>query len=88
MGPRMETKHYRLALYENAALMEYDGDENFTFSYLRTRFKSEAAARQVLDEVKKNGTADRQFESPLGGRERVVISRILSPLSRVSPTAR
>jgi hypothetical protein len=72
VGPRMEIKHYRLALYDNAALMEYDGDENFTFSYLRTRFKSEAAARQVLDEVKTNGTADRQFESPLGGKERGV----------------
>ncbi len=72
----METKHYRLALYESAALMEYDGDEDFTFSYLRTRFKSETAARQVLDEVNKDGIADRQFESSLGGKERVVISRI------------
>lgn len=82
----METKHYRLALYENAAVMEYDGDENFTFGYLCTRFKSEAAARQVLDEVKKNGTSDRQFESPLGSKERVVISRVMkSPILCQSP---
>jgi hypothetical protein len=63
----LETKHYRIALYDSASVMEYNGDEHFTFSYLRTRFKSETAARQVLDEVQKNGTADRQFESPLGG---------------------
>jgi hypothetical protein len=71
----MQAKQYRLVLYENAAPKEYDGDEVFTFSYLRTRLRSDAAAKQVLDEVKRNGTADRQFESPFGSKERVVISR-------------
>jgi hypothetical protein len=72
----MNTGQYHLVLYENTAPREYDGDEIFTFSYLRTRFQSEATAKQVLDEVKRNGTADRQYESPLGNKERVVISRI------------
>jgi hypothetical protein len=72
----MKTEQYRLVLYENAAPKEYDGDEIFTFSYLRTRFQSEAAAKQILDEVRRNGTADHQSESPLGSKERVVIFRI------------
>lgn len=72
----MKTEQYRLVLYENTSPKEYDGDEVFTFTYLRTRFRSEAAAKQVLEEVKRNGTADRQFESPLGSKERIVISRI------------
>ena len=72
----MKAKQYRLVLYEVTPPKEFDGDENFTFSYLRTRFKSDAAAREVLDEVTRNGNADRQFESPLGSRERVVISRM------------
>jgi hypothetical protein len=50
-SPRMKTHQYRLVLYENASPMEYDGDEIFTFSYLRTRFQSEAAAKQILDDL-------------------------------------
>jgi hypothetical protein len=72
----MKTKQYHLILYENATFEEYDGDEWFTFGYLRTRLKSDAAARQVLDAVERNGTADRGFESPLGTKARVVISRL------------
>ena len=72
----MKTEQYRLVVYENTSPKEYNGDEIFTVSYLRTRFQSEAAAMQVLDEVKRNGTANRQFESPLGSKGRVVISRI------------
>ncbi|MGB2663754.1 MAG: hypothetical protein WAK48_07115 [Candidatus Acidiferrum sp.] len=47
----MKTHQYRLVLYENASPMEYDADEIFTFSYLRTRFQSEAAAKQILDDL-------------------------------------
>jgi hypothetical protein len=72
----MKTDQYRLVLFEIATPNEYNVDEIFTFSYLCTRFQSEAAAKQILDEVKRNGTADRQFESPLGSKERVVIFRI------------
>jgi hypothetical protein len=72
----MKTDQYRLVLFEIAAPKEYNGDEIFTFSYLCTRFQSEVAAKQILDEVKRNGTADRQFESPLGSKERVMIFRI------------
>jgi hypothetical protein len=75
-SPRMKTEQYRLVLYENTASKEYDGDEIFTFSYLCTRFQSEAAAKQILDEVKRNGTVDRRCESPLGCKERVVVFRI------------
>jgi hypothetical protein len=75
-SPRMKTQQYRLVLYENAASRGYDGDEFFTFSYLRTRFQNEAVAKQILDEVKSHGNADRQCESPLGSQERVVIFRI------------
>jgi hypothetical protein len=74
MNPRMEAKQYYLVLYENNPPEEYDGDEIFTFSYLRTRFKSDAAARQILDEVKRHGIAARQCESPAGSMTRVVIS--------------
>jgi hypothetical protein len=73
-NPRMEARQYRLVLHDDTLLHEYDGDEAFTFSYLRTRFKSDAAAQQVLDEVKRDGTAARQFESPSGNMTRVVIS--------------
>lgn len=75
-NPRMKTEQYRLVLFENTASKEYDGDEVFTFSYLRTWFQSEAAAKQILNEVKRNGSVDRQCESPLGSKERVVIFRI------------
>jgi hypothetical protein len=70
----MKARQYRLVLYEDTRPQEYEGDEAFTFSYLRTRFKSETAAQQVLDEVKRDGTAARQFESPSGNMTRVVIS--------------
>jgi hypothetical protein len=70
----MEARQYRLLLHDDTLPHEYDGDEAFTFSYLRTRFKSDAAAQQVLDEVKRDGTAARQFESPSGNMTRVVIS--------------
>jgi hypothetical protein len=33
----MKTDQYRLVLFEVAAPKEYNGDEIFTFSYLRTR---------------------------------------------------
>ena len=70
----MEARQYRLVLYDDTLPQEYDGDETFTFSYLRTRFKNNAAAQQVLDEVKRDGTAARQFESPSGNMTRLVIS--------------
>jgi hypothetical protein len=70
----MEARQYRLVLYDDTCPQEYDGDETFTFSYLRTRFKSDAAAQQVLDEVKRDGTVARQFESPSGNMTRLVIS--------------
>jgi hypothetical protein len=69
----MEARLYRLVLYDDTRPQEYDGDESFTLSYLRTRFKSDAAARQVLDEVKRDGTAALQFESPAGCMARVVV---------------
>jgi NAD(P)-dependent dehydrogenase (short-subunit alcohol dehydrogenase family) len=75
-NPRVKIEQYRLVLFENTASKEYDGDEIFTFSYLCTRFQSEAAAKQILDEVKRNGIVDRQCESPLGSKERVAVFRI------------